>query len=219
MVNVQNGLQHFHALYIPLTPVISHLLQSVNFSMKYFANCEVYTGECGIQKLYHSLSACTVDNPLAKACGLSPRTCAHYYVSRNLIVVHLRRSNKNDFMTKICIQGSTKYDLHAEFQQFKREDFSFFFFTPPPTHFGLMIYRFFAWAWLAKSKTNVVIPKNQPLLKYLRKKTSKSAKYHLPLRYKKRPVKITMCLGIIIKLKFTTDFDRCAILNVLNYLT
>ena len=35
----------------------------------------------------------------------------------------------------------------------------------------------------------------------------------------KRPVKITMYLGldIIIKLKFTTIFDRCAILNVLNY--
>ena len=36
----------------------------------------------------------------------------------------------------------------------------------------------------------------------------------------KRHVKI-MYLGleIKIKLKFTTDFDRCAILNVLNYLT
>ena len=67
--------------------------------------------------------------------------------------------------------------------------------------------------------------KTQPMPKYLRKKTSKSANYHLPLRYKKkkkkRPVKITMYLGldIIIKLKFTTDFDRCAILSVLNYLT
>ena len=38
---------------------------------------------------------------------------------------------------------------------------------------------------------------------------------------KKRPVEITMYLGmdIIIKLKFITDFERCAILNVLNYLT
>ena len=53
------------------------------------------------------------------------------------------------------------------------------------------------------------------------KKTSKSVKYHLPPRYKKRHVKITMFLGldIIIKLKFMTDFDRCAIINVLNYLT
>ena len=32
---------------------------------------------------------CMVDNPLAKACGLSPRTPAHYCVSRNLIAVHL----------------------------------------------------------------------------------------------------------------------------------
>ena len=79
---------------------------------------------------------------------------------------------------------------------------------------------FLAWAWLAKPKANVVIQKNQPLPKYIRKKTSKSAKYHLPLHYKKRPIKITMYLGldIIIKSKFTTDFDRCAILNVLNYL-
>ena len=54
-----------------------------------------------------------------------------------------------------------------------------------------------------------------------KKKKSKSVKYHLPLCYKKRPVKITMYLGldIIIKLQFTIDFDRCAILNVLNYLT
>ena len=37
--------------------------------------------------------------------------------------------------------------------------------------------RFLAWAWLAKPKVNVVIPKNQPLPKYLRKKTSKRAKY------------------------------------------
>ena len=36
----------------------------------------------------------------------------------------------------------------------------------------------------------------------------------------KRPVKITMYLGldIIIKIKFTAIFDRCAILIVLNYL-
>ena len=46
---------------------------------------------------------------------------------------------------------------------------------------------FLASAWLAKPKANVVIPENQPLPNYLRKKkkTSKSAKYRLPLRYKK----------------------------------
>ena len=74
---------------------------------------------------------------------------------------------------------------------------------------------------LPRPKAIVVIPNNQPLPKYLRKKTSESAKCHRPLRYEKRPVKITMYLGldIIIKLKFTTNIDRCAILNVLNYLT
>ena len=37
----------------------------------------------------------------------------------------------------------------------------------------------------------------------------------------KRPVTITMYLGldITIKLKFTTNFDRCAVLNVLTCLT
>ena len=42
-----------------------------------------------------------------------------------------------------------------------------------------------------------------------------------PATTQKRPVKIPMYLGldIIIKLKSTTIFDRCAILNVLSYLT
>ena len=38
------------------------------------------------------------------------------------------------------------------------------------------------WALLAKPQANVVIPKSQPLPKYLWEKTSKSAKYRLPLR-------------------------------------
>ena len=63
--------------------------------------------------------------------------------------------------------------------------------------------------------------KNQPLPKYLRKKRVKVRSTTGHYATKKRPVKITMYLGldIIIKLKFTTIFDRCAILNVLNYLT
>ena len=54
--------------------------------------------------------------------------------------------------------------------------------------------------------TIVVIPKNQPLPKHLRKKTSKSAKHTCHYATKKRHVKITMYLGldIIIKIKFTT---------------
>ena len=63
--------------------------------------------------------------------------------------------------------------------------------------------------------------KNQLLPNHLRKRTSKSAKYHFATTLQKRPVKITMYLGLdnITKLKFTTNFDRCAILNVLNCLT
>ena len=74
---------------------------------------------------------------------------------------------------------------------------------------------------LPRPKAIVVIPKNQPLPKHLRKKTSKSAKHAYHYATKERPVKITKYLGldIIIKIKFTTIFDRCAILNVLNYLT
>ena len=74
---------------------------------------------------------------------------------------------------------------------------------------------------LPRPKAIVVIPKTQPLPKHLRKKTSKSAKHAFHYATKERPVKITMYLGldIIIKIKFTTIFDRCAILNVLNYLT
>ena len=80
---------------------------------------------------------------------------------------------------------------------------------------------FLAWAWLATAKGHNCHTKKSTLAKIFTKKTSKSAKYHRPLRYEKRPVKITMYLGldIIIKLKFTTNFDRCAILHVLNYLT
>ena len=74
---------------------------------------------------------------------------------------------------------------------------------------------------LPRPKAIVVIPKTQPLPKHLRKKTSKSAKHACHYATKERPVKITMYLGldIIIKIKSTTIFDRCAILNVLNHLT
>ena len=86
-----------------------------------------------------------------------------------------------------------------------------------PSHFV----NFWPGLGLPRPKAIVVIPQNQPLPKHLRKKTSKSAKHACHYATKERPVKITMYLGldIIIKIKFTTIFDRCAILNVLNYLT
>ena len=37
---------------------------------------KVYTGNCGTSEIDHGLCACTVDNPLAKARGLSLRTGA-----------------------------------------------------------------------------------------------------------------------------------------------
>ena len=91
--------------------------------------------------------------------------------------------------------------------------------------FILFCFTYFLSFWpglgLPRPKAIVVIPQNQPLPKHLRKKTSKSAKHACHYATKERPVKITMYLGldIIIKIKFTTIFDRCATLNVLNYLT
>ena len=56
--------------------------------------CKVYTGDCGTSEIEHGLCACTVDNPLAKARGLSLRTGAQpmLYLSlvRNLALATLR---------------------------------------------------------------------------------------------------------------------------------
>ena len=38
--------------------------------------CKVFTGYCGTSEIEHGFFACTVDNPLAKARGLSLRTGA-----------------------------------------------------------------------------------------------------------------------------------------------
>ena len=54
-----------------------------------------------------------------------------------------------------------------------------------------------------------------------KKKNEKKCEVPLATTLQKRPVKVTIYLGldIIIKLKFTTNFDRCAIINVANCLT
>ena len=59
---------HNYDIIIPPFPEIA------NFSMRYFMLSKVYTDEGSTIKLYHGLSACTGDNPLAKARVLSPRT-------------------------------------------------------------------------------------------------------------------------------------------------
>ena len=54
--------------------------------------CKVYTGYCGTSEIEHGLCACTVDNPLAKARGLSLRTGAQtmLYLS-HIAYIHIRR--------------------------------------------------------------------------------------------------------------------------------
>ena len=57
--------------------------------------CKVYTGYCGTSEIEHGLCACTVDNPLAKARGLSLRTGAqpcsvsHMYFVQNSEIIFL----------------------------------------------------------------------------------------------------------------------------------
>ena len=46
------------------------------FSTRYSVTCKIYTGYHDTSEIEHGLCACTVDNPLAKARGLSLRTGA-----------------------------------------------------------------------------------------------------------------------------------------------
>ena len=55
------------------------------FSTRYSVICKVYTGHCGTSEIEHGLCACTVDNPLAKARGLSLRTGAQTMLYLSLI--------------------------------------------------------------------------------------------------------------------------------------
>ena len=47
--------------------------------------CKVYTGYCGTSEIEHGLCACTVDNPLTKARGLSLRTGAQTMLYLSLV--------------------------------------------------------------------------------------------------------------------------------------
>ena len=57
------------------------------FSTRYSIMCKVYTGYCGTSEIEHGLCACTVDNPLAKARGLSLRTGAQPMLYLPLIAI------------------------------------------------------------------------------------------------------------------------------------
>ena len=56
------------------------------FSKRFSVLCKVYTGYCGTSEIEHGLCACTVDNPLAKARGLSLRTGAQPMLYLPLVV-------------------------------------------------------------------------------------------------------------------------------------
>ena len=65
------------------------------FSKRYSVLCKVYTGYCGTSEIEHGLCACTVDNPLAKARGLSLRTGAQPMLYLSLIISTLNMANIN----------------------------------------------------------------------------------------------------------------------------
>ena len=65
------------------------------FCTRYSVMCKVYTGYCGTSEIEHGLCACTVDNPLAKARGLSLRTGAQTLLYLSLVRLAQRFSNLN----------------------------------------------------------------------------------------------------------------------------
>ena len=71
--------------------------------------CKVYTGYHGTSEIEHSLCACTVDNPLAKARGLSLRTGAQtmlYLSHKPSICTHL-------FDIEVGLHGYIRYSAAA----------------------------------------------------------------------------------------------------------
>ena len=62
--------------------------------------CKVYTGYCGTSEIEHGLCACTVDNPLGKARGLSLRTGAQTML----------------YLSLVCLEGDSLFKLKAYVQ-------------------------------------------------------------------------------------------------------
>ena len=59
--------------------IVRQFTDNQNLIKSYTALCKVYTGYYGTSEIEHGLCACTVDNPLAKAQGVSLRTGAQTY--------------------------------------------------------------------------------------------------------------------------------------------
>ena len=58
------------------------------FSTRYSVICKIYTEYHGISEMEHGLCACTVDNPRAKARGLSLRTGAQTMLYLSLVEIN-----------------------------------------------------------------------------------------------------------------------------------
>ena len=67
------------------------------FSARYAIMCIVYTGYHGTSEIEHDLCSYTVDNPLAQARGLSPRTGAQIMLYFP-IVVTIRMMGQGDYL-------------------------------------------------------------------------------------------------------------------------
>ena len=109
------------------------------FSTRYSVMCKVYTGYCGTSELEHGLCACTVDNPLAKARGLSLRTGAQtmlylslvysrnllYFLTKNIFIVKnlsiwiysisKQCRTRSNCSFKVVRSGSTLYAVLSAF--------------------------------------------------------------------------------------------------------
>ena len=83
------------------------------FSTRYSVMCKVYTGYCGTSEIEHGLCACTVDNPLAKARGLSLRTGAQTMLYLSLVVSNATKifKNRESFITSVIIICSKSEDI------------------------------------------------------------------------------------------------------------
>ena len=71
------------------------------FSKRYSVLCKFYTGYCGTSEIEHGLCACTVDNPLAKARGLSLRTGAQTMLYLSLDVYVFVYFSKGSIVCKV----------------------------------------------------------------------------------------------------------------------
>ena len=80
--------------------------------------CKVYTGYCGTSEIEHGLCACTVDNPLAKARGLSLHTGAQPMLYLPLIFISTTGIYNNQIMMT-HMSESTDFRLRPVFARLR----------------------------------------------------------------------------------------------------